>query len=244
MQKAHMQRSRIGEAFFLGLFIFLGLAALGYLVSETALKVKKMDRVVTVKGLSEREVDADIAIWPIKFDEANNDLAALYAEVERHSGIVVAFLKQHGFAEGEITVSQPSILDRLAQNYGNTGSIKFRYTAATVVTVYTKRVDAVRNAMRHVVDLGKSGIALSGQNYENRTQFLFTGLNALKPNMIEEATTNAREVAEKFARDSDSRLGKIKTASQGQFSISDRDSSTPYIKKVRVVSTVQYYLSD
>ena len=239
-----MQRSRIGEAFFLGLFIFLGLAALGYLVSETALKVKKMDRVVTVKGLSEREVPADIAIWPIKFDEANNDLAALYAEVERHSGIVVAFLKQHGFAEGEITVSQPSILDRLAQNYGNTGSIKFRYTAATVVTVYTKRVDAVRNAMRHVVDLGKSGIALSGQNYENRTQFLFTGLNALKPNMIEEATTNAREVAEKFARDSDSRLGKIKTASQGQFSISDRDSSTPYIKKVRVVSTVQYYLSD
>ena len=237
-----MQRSRMGEAFFLGLFIFLGLAALGYLISETTLKVKGMDRTVTVKGLSEREVPADIAIWPIKFDEAGNDLEQLYADVRRKSDIIVAFLKKQGFTDAEITVSQPSITDRLAQNYGS--NIKFRYAASTVVTVYTQRVDTVRAAMKEVVDLGKSGIALSGQNYDNRTQFLFTGLNALKPGMIEEATTNAREVAEKFAKDSDSVLGKIKTASQGQFSISDRDSSTPYIKKVRVVSTVQYYLSD
>lgn len=239
-----MQRSRTGEAFLLGLFIFLGLAALGYLVSETALKVKSMDRVVAVKGLSEQEVPADIAIWPVKFNEAGNDLAQLYADVERKSDIIVAFLKRHGFTDGEITVSQPAVVDRQAQNYGNTAAIKFRYTATTVVTVYSRSVDQVRNAMKQVAELGKSGIALAGQNYENRTQFLFTGLNALKPSMIEDATKNAREVAVKFAKDSNSTLGKIKTARQGQFTISDRDSSTPYIKKIRVVSTVEYYLSD
>jgi uncharacterized protein len=239
-----MNRSRTGEAFILGLFIFLGLAVLGYLVSQTALKVKGMDRVVTVKGLAEREVPADIAIWPIKFNEAGNDLGKLYSEVERNNGIIVAFLKTQGFAEDEITLSAPSVIDRQAQNYGNTQNMKFRYTASSVVTVYSKHVDKVRDAMKQVVDLGKNGIALAGQNYENRTQFLFTGLNTLKPGMIEAATKNARKVAEKFAKDSDSTLGKIKTARQGQFSISDRDSSTPYIKKVRVVSTVTYYLSD
>ena len=98
--------------------------------------------------------------------------------------------------------------------------------------------------MNDMVELGKQGLAIAGQDYDARTQFLFTGLNALKPGMIEEATRNAREVATKFAQDSASTLGKIKTASQGQFSIEDRDSNTPHIKKVRVVSTVEYYLSD
>ncbi|MBD3801157.1 MAG: SIMPL domain-containing protein [Campylobacterales bacterium] len=112
------------------------------------------------------------------------------------------------------------------------------------VTVYTEKIDAVRQSMREIVNLGKDGIALSGQSYEHRTQFLFTGLNSLNPSMIEEATKSARNGAGKFATDSASRLGKIKTASQGEFSITDRDSSTPYIKKVRVVSTVSCYLSD
>jgi hypothetical protein len=236
-----MQKS---TAAILGLFIFLGLGLFGYLLSTAALTVKGMERVVTVKGLAEREVTADKAIWPIRFDEAGNDLGALYATVERKSAAVTAFLKAHGFNGEEITVSSPSIVDRQAQNYGNTANIAFRYTAATVVTVYTEKIDAIRQSMREIVNLGKDGIALSGQSYEHRTQFLFTGLNSLKPSMIEEATKNARDVAEKFATDSASRLGKIKTASQGQFSITDRDSSTPYIKKVRVVSTVSYYLSD
>jgi hypothetical protein len=112
------------------------------------------------------------------------------------------------------------------------------------VTVYSNDIEAVRRAMTKVAELGREGVAVGGQDYESRTQFLFTGLNELKPGMIEEATRNAREVAEKFARDSDSRLGKIKTATQGQFSINDRDSNTPHIKKVRVVSTLTYYLDD
>jgi hypothetical protein len=98
--------------------------------------------------------------------------------------------------------------------------------------------------MGKLVELGKQGIAISGENYESKTVFLFTKLNDIKPVMIEEATKNARTVAEKFAQDSKSKLGRIRSASQGQFSIDDRDSNTPFIKKVRVVSTIQYYLSD
>ena len=92
--------------------------------------------------------------------------------------------------------------------------------------------------------LGKQGIVIRGHDYENRTEYLFTGLNDIKPDMIEEATRNARVVAEKFAADSDSSLGKIKQARQGQFSISDRDQNNPHMKKIRVVSTIEYYLSD
>jgi hypothetical protein len=187
---------------------------------------------------------ADVAIWPIKFNEAGNDLAALYATIEKNNALIVAFLEQHGFTDSEISVSVPAIVDRQAQAYNNAGEAQYRYTATSSISVYTQNVDRVRETMDKLVDLGKQGLAIAGQDYEARTQFLFTKLNELKPAMIEEATRNAREVATKFAQDSDSRLGKIKSANQGQFTIEDRDSNTPHIKKVRVVSTVEYYLSD
>jgi hypothetical protein len=135
-------------------------------------------------------------------------------------------------------------MDRHAQAYGDTANIMYRYSGGSTVTVYSNDVEAVRNAMKDVIALGKNGVALSGEEYQNQTQFVFSGLAALKPEMIEEATKNARAVAEKFAEDSESRLGKIRSAQQGQFSIENRDSTTPHIKKVRVVSTVEYYLAD
>ena len=110
--------------------------------------------------------------------------------------------------------------------------------------MYSKNIGNVRKAMANVVALGKQGIAVSGNQYGSQIQFLFTDLNSLKPKMIEEATANARAVAEKFAADSNSKLGKIRSARQGQFTIEDRDASTPHIKNVRVVSTVEYYLAD
>ena len=228
-----MNAKRTREAFILGAFICLGLVAFGYILSNTAIKVKGMDRTVTVKGLAEREVPANIAIWPISFSEAYNDLTQLYVELEKKSGLIIQFLKKNGIKDDEITMSQPSIVDRQAQDYGNAGKIQFRYIASATVTVYSTNVALV-----------KEGIAISGQGFQNRTEYLFTGLNEIKPAMIEEATKNAREVAVKFAMDSKSKLGKIKRAVQGQFSIKDRDSSTQYIKKVRVVSTIEYYLSD
>jgi len=239
-----MTEKKTKEAAILGAFICIGLIVFGYLLSSTAIKVKGMDRIVTVKGLAEREVESNIAIWPIKFNEAGNDLTELYSVVENKSVTVVEFLKKNGFSDNEITITQPSIFDKQAQNYGDSSKSQYRYTAAAAINVYSVRVTLVRETMKKLVELGKEGIAISGQDYENKIEFLFTDLNEIKPKMIEEATNNAREVALKFATDSKSKLGKIKKASQGQFTINDRDSLTKHIKKVRVVSTVEYYLSD
>ena len=228
----------------LGALICIGLALLGIFTSQAIVRIRALDRVVTVKGLSEREVPADIAIWPVKFSDTGNNLGALYASIQKKNELVVEFLTDSGFREDEITVSVPSITDRQAQGYGGSQPQEFRYYGSSIITVYSTQVDAVRQTMSKLVDLGKQGMAISGQDYDARTEFLFTGLNDIKPGMIEEATKNAREVAEKFAADSQSRLGKIRTAQQGQFSINNRDSTTPHIKKVRVVSTITYYLSD
>ncbi|MBD3348012.1 MAG: DUF541 domain-containing protein [Candidatus Eisenbacteria bacterium] len=239
-----LQKPRSLEAAVLGALLCVGLILLGVFTMQGIVKLRALDRVVTVKGLSEREVPSDIAIWPIKFTEAGNDVSALYTDIQNKNALVVEFLEDRGFREDEITVSVPSINDRQAQGYGGSQPLEYRYYGSSIITVYSMRVDEVREAMSSIADLGKQGIVIAGQEYDARTEFLFTGLNDLKPDMIEEATRNAREVAEKFAADSESRLGKIRTASQGQFSIRDRDSNTPHIKRVRVVSTITYYLSD
>jgi hypothetical protein len=231
------------SAAILGAMLAAGLAVAGWFVYNGIVAVKALERVVTVKGLSEREVPADIAIWPIAFRVASNELDDLTAVLRRNNGAVVAFLQGNGFEDDEISVAIPTIQDLKAQGYADP-NVAFRYTASSTVTLYTRKVDAARAAMARLLELGAQGIAVTGGDYNSRTEFIFTGLNDLKPAMIEEATRNAREVAEKFAHDSASRLGKIRAASQGQFSISDRDSTTPHIKKVRVVATVEYYLSD
>lgn len=228
----------------LGLLICLGLAILGYLIEQGTVRIKASERTVTAKGLSEREVQADVAIWPIKFSDADNDLNNLYSAIQQKTDIITRFLKKSGFSENEVSVSVPAIRDRQADAYGNTTNIAFRYTATSTITVYSNNVELVRKTMGSLVNLGKQGIVISGKDYETKTEFLFTKLNDIKPQMIEEATKNARLVAQKFAQDSKSKLGKVKRARQGQFSIEDRDSNTPYIKKVRVVSTLEYYLSD
>jgi hypothetical protein len=231
------------SSFILGAFIFAGLAAMGYLIGSSAIRFREYERVVSVKGLSERELPADVAVWPIHFTSANNDLTALYSTMEASAKQVSEFLIAAGFAPTEITAGAPAITDRLAQQYGNNEKVQLRYIANQTVTVYSGKIDVVRASQVNIAELGKKGIAFGGAEYQ-QTQYLFTKLNDVKPAMIEEATTKAREVAQKFASDSKSRLGKIKGANQGQFSVEDRDSNTPYVKRVRVVSTVDYYLSD
>lgn len=239
-----MNESSSKSMVILGAFLFAGLVALGLLLGQGAVRVKSLERTVTVKGLSEREVPADLAIWPLAFREASNDLNSLFETIQRKNALIAEFLAGHGIAKEAITISPPAVNDRHAQAYGDTANIAYRYSGGSTVTVYTSDVEAVRKAMKDVISLGKKGVALSGEEYQNQTQFVFSGLAELKPAMIEEATRNARAVAEKFAADSESRLGKIRSASQGQFSIENRDSTTPHIKKVRVVSTVEYYLAD
>lgn len=237
------QENRINAAI-LGLCILLGLSSLGYLLGKAAIAFKEYERTVTVKGLSERELPANVVIWPIVFTEASNDLGELYSSIEASKKKIEAFLVAKGVDPSEISYSLPSITDKSAQQYGNSGRPEFRYSAMQTVTVFSSRVSLVREAMDDLSELGKSGIAFTGRDYQNQVDYLFTELNDVKPEMIQEATSKAREVALKFAQDSNSRLGKIKRASQGQFSIAPRDKNSPHLKKIRVVSTVEYYLSD
>ncbi|MCW8796181.1 MAG: SIMPL domain-containing protein [Chlorobium sp.] len=239
-----MKEKRIAESFILGALLCAGLIISSYVVSEGFTRFKAFERTVVVKGLSEREVSADIAIWPVTFTVAADDLSFLVATLKDQNDVVVAFLRQKGIAQKEISVSAPSIIDRQATGYGNANSYRYRYAGSSTVNVYTENIEKVRLARGELSDLGAKGVAISGENYQARSEYLYTKLNEVKPAMIEEATSNARAVAEKFAEDSGSRLGKIKRASQGQFSIMDRDSNTPYMKKVRVVSTLEYYLVD
>ena len=236
-------RSSSGN-FVLGFFIFLGLSFLGYLLGESAIRFKEYERTVRVKGLSEKEFPADIVLWPIQFTEANNDLAAMYNSIEKSNKKIQTFLEKSGISANEITISPPAVTDKLAQQYGNAQRAKFRYTALQTITVYSDKVEDVRKIITKLGELGKQGIVFKTGNYNNSTEYIFTRLNSVKPEMVEEATTKAREVADKFAKDSNSTLGKIKRASQGQFTISPRDRNNPHIKKIRVVSTVEYYLSD
>ena len=228
----------------LGVCLVIGLAFLGFLLGNALIKFKQFERTVTVKGLSEREYNADIVIWPIQFTTASNDLEDMYNSIENSSQRIRTFLQKAGISNEEISISTPAIIDKSAQQYGNESNIGFRYVASQTVTVYSNNIEAVRKVMGELSELGKQGIVLTGENYQSQTEYIFARLNEVKPEMIEEATRNAREVAEKFASDSKSTLGKIKNAYQGQFSISERDKNNPHIKKVRVVSTISYYLSD
>ncbi len=231
-------------ALILSIGIVIGLSLLAYLLGSAAKEIKRYERSVTVKGLSEREVQADIVIWPIQFTDANNDLGGLYQSMDVKSRKIGQYLIANGIENDEISYSSPAITDKSAQQYGGSNRAEFRYTATQTVTVYSENIDPVRSVMGSLSELGKQGIVFTGGNYDAQTDYLFTRLNDVKPAMVEEATRKAREVAEKFAQDSQSRLGKIKRASQGQFAINDRDRNNPHIKKVRVVSTVEYYLAD
>ncbi|GLS82630.1 SIMPL domain-containing protein [Paraferrimonas haliotis] len=238
-----MTSSKIG-AFLLGGAIAIGLLGAAFIVSNGLLDIQNLQRQVTVKGLAEREVLADTAIWPISYTEAGNDLEQLVLRTERNNQIIQNLLLEIGFEPSEISLSLPTIQDNQAQGYVDP-NLKFRYSALASVTLYTSQVNLLLKNRNRLLELGAKGIAISGENdYRNKLEYLFTDLNSIKPAMIEQATKNARQVALKFASDSDSQLGKIKTASQGQFSINARDSNTPHIKKIRVVSTITYYLTD
>lgn len=221
-------------------FAILGLGAFLYFAM---IGVKDRERVVLVRGLAEKEVAADYVIWPIVFKEMGNDLAELYATAQSKSSLLEKFLLENGVKKEEISYSSPDIVDAEGEMYDNRQH-SLRYTATIVLTVASNNVSLVRQIMGKQSELLKQGIAFSENDYRYRKVFSFNALNDIKPAMIEDATKNARAAAEKFAKDSESKLGKIKTASQGQFSIEDRDENTPFIKKVRVVTNLQYYLED
>lgn len=225
---------------FLGLCIFLGLTVLGSMLPKTAAELKSYDRIVSVKGLCEKEVPADKVIWPLSYKVVGDDINKVYSQINTRNTIIRNFLSGGGIQADEITVSVPSVSDKFAQEYGSNDRL-YRYVATSTITICTSNVSKVLDLMSRQSELLALDIVLSN-DWDSQPQFNFEGLNDIKPEMIEEATHNAREVAQKFAKDSGSKLGKIKDASQGTFSIESRDSNTPHIKKVRVVTYVTYYL--
>ena len=229
--------------FYSGLFIMVGLVVLGMMFPRAVEKYRSYDRTVNVKGLCEKEVKADKVIWPVVYKVMANDIQSIYDQTDGSNAVIMDYLKAGGIDASEITVSVPQISDKFANEYGNNDRA-YRYIATNVITVCTDKVDDVLALMSRQSDLLKKGIVTGGNTWENPVEFKYEGLNEIKPAMIEEATMNAREAAEKFAKDSESRLGKIKTANQGTFTIENRDSNTPYIKKVRVVTSVTYYLKN
>ena len=215
-------------------FLFLGVAVSGGVSDYIG-----QSRVVTVKGLAERQVAADQVIWPVSYRQSGDDLLATHARLEADGAKVAAFLKKGGIEDSEISYGAPEIRDRQADENGIASP---RYVLTGKIIVNTDKVDAVRALISRQKELVGEGVSVSSSSWS--TRFLYTKLNQVKPAMVEQATKNAREVAEKFASDSGSRLGKIKAASQGQFSVTDADESMPYRKNVRVVTTVTYYLKD
>lgn len=227
------------------IILSLGLILGGYFIGNFFVKAKKFDRSVVVKGLAEKEVLADLAIWPMKFTEASNDLAEIERNINTKSRIVIDFLKERGVTEEEISKGVPAITDALANPYTQQGQTAAnRYTGSFDITVRTSDIPKLKRAMEDITSLIGKGIVIGQANYWQQVEYLYTALNEIKPGMIEEATKNARQAADKFAVDSDSKVGKIKTASQGLFTISDRDMNSPHIKTVRVVTTIEFYLED
>lgn len=223
----------------IGICIMIGLMVLGNCVGNGIEAIANKDRYVTVKGLAEREVMANKVTWPLPYKCVGNNLNELYITVEKNKQAIVTFLKDNGITENEILFTAPTVTDREAQSY-TYNNLKYRYQVEAVITVISSQVEKVMALMNSQAELMKQGIAI-GQDYSYLTQFEFTSLNELKPEMIEEATRNARAVAQKFADDSQSKLGGIRQANQGQFSINS-DRNTPQLKKIRVVTTIDYFL--
>ena len=219
----------------------VGMIIMGMSIAKGIVDFKDRDRTVVVKGLSEREMKADKVTWSLTYKEIGNDPAVMYNLLEQKNAKVVAFLKSAGVSDKEISINPAVISDRQADNYGNE-IMNYRYKATSVITVTSNDIDKVRQLMRRQAELMKQGIAIVSDEYSSNVRYEFTGLNKIKQDMVEEATKNAQATAEQFATDTKSDLGDIRSAQQGQFSIEDRDSNTPYIKKIRVVNTMTYSL--
>lgn len=224
------------------LFIALGLIVMGWFIYAGISRMALKDRQVAVRGLAERSVLADKVTWPLVVKLVGNDLKTIYGDVSASMKTLKDFLLSRGINEDELSICAPSVFDKFAQQY-NSNDTPYRYYVTAVLTVTSSQVEKVNALVREQAEFIRLGVPLSN-DYQYQTVYEYTSLNEIKPEMIEEATRNARAAAVKFAEDSGSRLGKIKSASQGQFSITNRDDYTPWIKNVRVVTSIVYGIED
>lgn len=224
--------------------IAMGVASLGAMIKGGILGFKDSERVVSVKGLAEQVVMADNVIWPISYSIMGNDLTVMYNDMEAKNADIISFMTKYNLKRDDISVALPDVEDLKANSWGNE-KITERYKLTSTITLTTTDISSARAAMTKMPELMKKGIAISSSRYgSSAIRFDYNSLNSIKPEMIEQATQNARDAAEKFAKDSQSKLGKIKTANQGQFTITTPDANSPHKKLIRVVTTINYYLND
>ena len=230
-----MKENRLIEA----AIIAVGIICLGWFMKAGIDNFANKDRQVTVKGLAEREVPADKVTWSIGTKVTGNDLPMLYESINLQTDKIKRFLKQNGLDEKEVTINPPSISDLEAREWGDNNK-NFRYIISTTITVATNKVEQVNKAIFQQAELLKQGVAIENSNAD----YEYASFQQMKPEMMAEAIKNAQKTAEQFAEASHARLGDIQTAGQGQFEIDDRDQNTPYIKKLRVVTTITYSIKN
>ena len=232
--------SRFGGPLVLAsLVLAIGIIVGGYLLGNGLVRARHADRAVTVKGLAERDVLADLATWDLSYSEQGGDLADVQARITRDTQAVRAYFQRLGFPAD---VLQPAGAG-VNQFYDNGNP---RITINQRLQLRTTDIPRARRAVAEQFDLVKAGVQLQEGSKMN---YSFTKLNDIKPAMVAAATKNARDAAEQFAKDSNTGVGGIKSATQGYFSIEARDgegggygvADTPF-KKVRVVTTVEFYL--
>lgn len=237
-------RNALIPAAVIGGLLAIGLALAGWFVGQGVVNARVGDRSVTVRGLAERDVVADVAVMPLRFTASGDVLPAVQAEIDRNTAIVQAFLRAEGYPDTDVVLGRLEVTDMLSREY-RPDNISSRFILAQTVMVRTADVERVGATTRNLNELVRQGVVL--QDFRGPS-FFFTGLNDVRPEMIAEATASAREGAQQFAEDSGQAVGPIKQATQGYFEIQPRDptpdgdeSSTPN-KRVRVVTTVTYRL--
>jgi hypothetical protein len=220
------------------LLLALGVASGGLFIGNGISARNSGNRSVSVKGLSEREVPASVAIWTIAYSATGNDVSAINSKLQDSTKAVIAFLKESGFEDKEIAVQPPALRDTSMEvREKDSPPPPERYRANQSVLLRSSKVDAIKPALASASNMMVSGVILSGGA---QPTYIFNQLNEIKPGMIQEATKNARIAAEQFSRDSQTTLGKLRNASQGWFQVEDRDAATPERKTVRVVVEVEY----
>ncbi len=246
-------RSGVLPAVIVGLCLLVGLSVGGYFVGRGATRFRSDSRVVTVKGLVEREVKSDQAVWTLGLRRASETLQDAHARISADRDAAVAFLKKQGFPDEEIERQPTRTVDKLARDYGQPQpSDRFRYVVTSAVVVRTPRVDLVRTALGMTEDLLKAGVVLDGEREgAANPRYIVSRFNDLRPQLLADATRNARTTAQQFAADSGARVGRIRSANQGSiqiFGLDGGDESAPFsptstpVKRIRVVSTFEFEL--
>lgn len=235
---------------FLGGLLALGMVCSSAILARALIKFRSAGSYVTVKGLAEKEVKSDAAMWKIKLKVSGNDFVGTSKDIAQKNILVQQFLEKNGLNLEEIGQPSMRVLDLYAREFGNDKTPPMRYVFEARFSINSKNVDLIAKAASKTADLIGQGIILEENEYEINPKYYFTKLNDIRPQILAEATESARRLAEQFARDSHNKVGSIKSANQGVFHILDRESgdganasdTASVMKKIRVVSTIDYYL--